>query len=419
MIKNYIKIAWKVLLRRKFFTFISLFGISFTLMILMVVTALFDHAFGPQMPERKMDRLLFVNMMKEHYEHYQMSGPPSYYFLNRYIRTLQTPKKVSINSVFHSVNSYVNNQKLALDLKYTDKEFWEILNFNFLEGKPYGQQEVENASRVAVINQNTRRHYFGAGEAVGQYIEVDQVKYRVIGVVEDVPILRLHSYADVWVPVTLRPQDMKRKDLAGGGYFGIIQARQAADLPKIKAEYAQMMYQKVEKPTRKDFKALHSYPDTILESFSRTFLSPKGHNAQDANLGLLYTILAGLAFLFMLLPTINLVNINISRIMERSSEIGVRKAFGASSTTLIGQFIVENIFLTLLGGLIGFALSALVLGLINDSGILVYANLGLNLRVFAWGLLLCLVFGLVSGVYPAFKMSKLQAVEALKGGNNA
>ena len=68
MLKNYLKIAWKVLLRRKFFTFISLFGISFTLMVLMVVTSLFDHAFGPQMPEREMDRLLFVNMMRSQLE---------------------------------------------------------------------------------------------------------------------------------------------------------------------------------------------------------------------------------------------------------------------------------------------------------------------------------------------------------------
>ena len=61
----------------------------------------------------------------------------------------------------------------------------------------------------------------------------------------------------------------------------------------------------------------------------------------------------------MLLPTVNLININVSRIMERASEIGVRKAFGASSRTLVGQFIVENLILTLVGGAVGFGLSAL------------------------------------------------------------
>jgi putative ABC transport system permease protein len=411
MLKNYLKIAWKVLLQRKFFTFISLFGISFTLMVLMVATSLFDHTFGPQMPERDMDKLLFVNMMRSEFEQGTQSGPPSYYFLDRYVRPLETPEQVSINSVFVTVNSYVDNRKLTLDIKFTDAAFWEVLDFNFIEGQPFGKAELDYASRVAVINQSTRNQYFGTGKAIGEYIEVDQVKYRVIGVVEDVPVLRLHSYADVWVPITLRSKDFKNNGLHGE-YFATIKARKASDIAAIKEEYASMMRQ-VPIPNPKEVKKLHSFSDSVLESFSRTFLG----NGQESKTGLLYTILAGITLLFMLLPTINLVNINISRIMERSSEIGVRKAFGASSSTIIGQFIVENIFLTLLGGLLGFALSAGVLALINDSGIIVYADLSLNLRVFGWGLLLCLVFGLVSGVYPAFKMSRLHAVEALKGGS--
>ena len=412
MLKNYLKIAWKVLLRRKFFTFISLFGISFTLMVLMVATSLFDHTFGPQMPERETDKLLFVNIMREQHDGgFSSSGPLSYHFLDRNVRTLQTPEMVSINSMFFQVNSYVNNRKLALDIKYTDREFWDILDFNFLEGSAFSQQDMQGASRVAVINENTRKQYFGTTEAVGKIIEVDQVKYRVVGVVEDVPVLRVQSYADVWVPITLKSQDFNKPGLRGF-YFATIKAKEAADVPRIKEEFAAMM-QEVERQHPEKGAKLFAFPDTFLESIARTFLS----NGKDAGMGKLYIILAGLTLLFMLLPTINLVSINISRIMERSSEIGVRKAFGATSSTIIGQFIVENIFLTLLGGLLGFALSAVVLWFINDSGVIVYADLALNLRIFAIGLLLCLVFGLISGVYPAYKMSRLHAVEALKGGS--
>jgi putative ABC transport system permease protein len=412
MLKSYIKIAWKVLLRRKFFTFISLFGISFTLMILMVATSLFDHVFGPQMPEHDTDRLLFVNQIRVQVkEGYTNSGPASYSFFDRHVRSLKTPEKVSINSIFFQVNSYINNRKLALDIKYTDREFWDILNFNFLEGNAFTQQDVKSANRVAVINENTRVQYFGDAEAIGRDIVVDQVKYKVVGVVENVPVLRVQSYADIWVPITIKSQDFSKPGLRGT-YFATIKARQSSDIPEIKAEYAAMM-QEVERQHPEKGAKLFSFPDTFLESFARTFLG----NGNDAGVGILYSILTVLALLFMLLPTINLVSINISRIMERSSEIGVRKAFGASSSTIIGQFIIENIFLTLLGGLLGFILSAGVLWLINDSGMIVYANLGLNLRVFAMGMLLCLVFGLISGVYPAYKMSRLQAVEALKGGS--
>jgi putative ABC transport system permease protein len=121
------------------------------------------------------------------------------------------------------------------------------------------------------------------------------------------------------------------------------------------------------------------------------------------------------AALFMLLPAVNLMNLNTSRIMERASEIGVRKAFGASSRTLVGQFIIENVVLTLVGAAIGFVLAAWLLNAINASGVIQYAALHLNYRIFAWGVALALVFGLLSGVYPAWRMSRLHPVQALKG----
>ena len=118
--------------------------------------------------------------------------------------------------------------------------------------------------------------------------------------------------------------------------------------------------------------------------------------------------------LVMLLPTLNLVNINITRILERSSEIGVRKAFGASSKTLVYQFIVENLILTLLGGLIGIVLSFILIQVINSANFIDNLELSLNITVLGIALLVCLVFGLLSGVYPAWRMSRLNVVTALK-----
>jgi putative ABC transport system permease protein len=117
----------------------------------------------------------------------------------------------------------------------------------------------------------------------------------------------------------------------------------------------------------------------------------------------------------MLLPTVNLININVSRILERASEIGVRKTFGASSWTLVGQFVIENVVLTLIGGLIGFVLSFAVLRGITAAGILAHAEFHMNYRVFLIGMLMTLFFGLFSGVYPAWRMSRLHPVQALRG----
>ena len=100
--------------------------------------------------------------------------------------------------------------------------------------------------------------------------------------------------------------------------------------------------------------------------------------------------------------------------MERSSEIGVRKAFGASGMTLVGQFIVENIILTFLGTIIAILLSFIILQVINNSELISNIHLTINLTVLFYSLIACLVFGLLSGVYPAWRMSRLQVVTALK-----
>jgi putative ABC transport system permease protein len=101
--------------------------------------------------------------------------------------------------------------------------------------------------------------------------------------------------------------------------------------------------------------------------------------------------------------------------IERASEIGVRKSFGASSKTLVGQFLVENIILTFIGGVIGFVLSTVILQIITSSGLIAYAEFHLNLRLFFYAFALIVFFGILSGVYPAWKMSRLQPVNALKG----
>jgi putative ABC transport system permease protein len=127
-----------------------------------------------------------------------------------------------------------------------------------------------------------------------------------------------------------------------------------------------------------------------------------------------YGVIGFILLMLMGLPAINLVNVNVSRILERASEIGVRKAFGAPVRTLIWQFIIENVFITFIGGTIALLLTYLIVYLINKSGWIAYADLAVNFNVFIVSVVVCLIFGLLSGVLPAVRMSGLRIVEALK-----
>jgi putative ABC transport system permease protein len=408
MLKNYFKIAIAVLKRRKFFTFISLFGISFTLTILMVATAFMNKVLSPDYPDYKRARSLYVTTMeyKNTKEGWMNRSNVSFYFLEHYVSSLKTVQKMGISSSAKASNAYVNNKKLVIEYKYTNADYWNVLEYKFLEGKPFQQREIDNAELVAVISEETKKAYFGdAKTVIGKYISADNINYKVIGVVGNVSKTVNNFCGDMYLPYTIS-KDYKNNDLMGG-YNAVLLAKSKADVPKMKKEYDQML-KKV--PIPKDFDKLYSNADPFFVGMTRRIAG----DGTNSGLTKVVSIISLFVLLFLLLPTINLVNINITRIMERSSEIGVRKAFGASSKTLVYQFIVENMILTFLGGIIGIILSVIVIYLINGANFVSNMRLSINLTVLFYSLIACIFFGLISGVYPAWRMSKLNVVRALK-----
>lgn len=411
MLKNYFKIAIAVLLRRKFFTFVSLFGISFTLAIIMLVAAMADNVFSAGYPDSQRDRELYVSRLelRDSAGTSNISGGPSFYFIDHYVSRLKTPEKIAVMSGNTRTNSFLDTKKLEMNLKYTNADFWGVFAFRFLEGKPYNQQQIQESQYLAVISEDTRDNYFGKNvSAVGKYIETDNTQYRVIGVIQSAPSSS-DAVADMYVPYTLTKENLRDKDLVGG-YSAVLLLHSRADIDKMKKEFNQMV---AKVPSNhKDLPLLYIFADTYLQSFARHM--PFGSTSTDAGVAIFLMLVALILFLFLLLPTINLININISRILDRASEIGVRKAFGASAKTLVYQFIVENLILTFLGGIIGTILSYIILGIVNSSNLLENTVLVINWRLLFFSCIVCLFFGILSGVYPAWRMSKLQIVDALK-----
>jgi len=406
MLKNYFKIAIAVLKRRKFFTFISLFGISFTITILVVLTAFIDKVINDKYPDKRRDLLLFVNGIEQRGPQSMNGSGLSFYFLTHYFAGIKTPVRIGISTRFNGTNTYVNNKKIAINYKYTNDVFWDVLDFDFMEGKAYSKQQIDNGEHVTVISEDTKKAYFGdIPSVVGKYIEADNVQYRVCGVVKNVPITTYMLYSDIYLPYTVSKTDYKDKGYTGG-FTGILMAESKEDIPKIQKEFEEIVGRLP--MSDKMFNKIYCHADTFITGYVRT------GNEEQSGVVIALTAIFVFVLLVMLLPTLNLVNINITRIMERSSEIGVRKAFGASSKTLVYQFIVENLILTFLGGMIGIVLSYIIIQFINSANFIDNVVLSLNFTVLSYALLTCLIFGLLSGVYPAWRMSKLNVVTALK-----
>ncbi len=411
MLKNYFKIAIAVLKRRKFFTFISLFGISFTLTIITVALAFLNKMVNEDYPDFKRERSLYVHTMelKNTKEGWLNRSDVSFYFLDHYVSKLSNLERMAISSRAETSNAFVNNKKIVIEYKYTNADYWNVLEYEFLEGKPFSLNDIKNASMVTVISEETRDEYFGPNtSAVGKYISADNINYRVIGVVKNVSKTLYNFAGDMYIPYTVAKQDWNKVELLGS-CNAILLAKTPADVSKLQEEFNQMMT-KVP-PPNKEFDKVSCHADYFFASMTRRSVAG---DSEDPGVNRVVGFLIGFLVLFLLLPTINLVSINITRIMERSSEIAVRKAFGASSSTLVYQFLVENLILTTLGGIIGLLLSAIAIYFINSADLISNMRLSLNPLVIAYSFLACLFFGLISGVYPAWRMSRLNVVHALK-----
>ena len=209
--QHYLVLAVKVLLRRKFFTFISLFGISFTLLVLTVVAALFDHSRSarPRSPagphalvgEAVMDAARINSVVEQ--------------------RRLQAVRQlrpdlpgrraaVALSSNVRSVHSTVDGRKSSASSGPTTSSGGSSSSSSS-KGGPYGTADVAEARFVAVINRTTRQRFFDGRTAVGQTLEADGQRFRVVGVVEDVSELRERAFADIWVPYTTAKTDAYKR----------------------------------------------------------------------------------------------------------------------------------------------------------------------------------------------------------------
>jgi len=410
MFKNYLITFWKVIQRNKFFTFVSLFGISITLMVLIVLAAVYDSTFGSHGPEKNKEKLLYIfgGTFTHDENSSTMRGSASYYFFDQTLKKMKIPKKVSVMTLPLSVSCYSGDNKITAMRKHTDAEFWEVFEFDFIKGRPYTRQDVDLANRVAVLDRETALDYFGTLDCIGKPIRIDGHNFIVCGVVRETSINRTFPFGNIYQPFTTSGTDYLEKCVSGA-FLGIIQVEDRSDIDEAKEEY-QTMLRKLQFPNPDRWNQVSSYADSYLEIFSRNLLQ----GDDNSRIGLFTLITVILILLFMSFPALNLVNINITRILERASEIGIRRSYGASVKTLLMQFLIENMLITFIGGIIGFILALIVIYLINAGGLFPYFFLTINFQVVIYALIFSIFFGILSGVYPAYRMARMNIVNALK-----
>jgi putative ABC transport system permease protein len=412
MFRNYLLTAWKVFMRRKLFTAINLACIVLTLVVLMVITSMLQTAFFPKGVEGKSDRFLQIMLVRMDSEgsHSISRTPLGYKLIDKYLKPMPGVERVAAVTMPNPVSVYQGDRVSELQMRRADADYWKVLDFQLLAGRLPTADDDASGRVVAVVNRSTAHKLFaGPAAAVGQKIDIGGRMFEIIGVVEDA--LHLNAYSDIWAPVSTFTSSDYRNNLTGQ-FFALILANKAADLPRIRRDVERIASGVLPDDPAK-WKRIRFWADSKLDFFAR--LTVGDDRVPDSGAGKLLAIVGAAMLLFMLLPALNLVNLNTGRIMERRSEIGVRKAFGATSVQLAAQLVVENVLLCLAGGLIALVATAGALRWIESADLIPYLQVQMDLAVFGYGLLIATVFGLFSGVIPAWKMSRLDPVHALKG----
>lgn len=423
MLKNYLLMAWHVARRRKLYTAINLACIVLTLVVLLVVTALLQEAFYPSGVEHRSNRFLQVQHLEAtNAKKTAVSRSPlGYRVIDKILKPMQGKELEAVAAVtgLEPTSVIMNGASIEVQMRHADAEYWRILDFKVLAGRVPSADDVAQGRMVAVLARSMALKLFGDAAPLGRKVETGAQTFTVIGVVEDA--MHMNAYADMWVPVTAYPNTMYRQQMTGI-FTALLLARSEDDLPAIRAKVNQLS-RSMDFTGDPEFTQGETWADSKVDLFARLLTGSTDTEAGIVNIGgrqlgggaLVLAGVSALMLLFMLLPALNLVNLNIGRIMERSTEIGVRKAFGATNRQLALQLVLENVVLCLAGGAIALLAAAGVLWWLEAAGPIPYLKVGLNLAVFGWGLLITVVFGVLSGVLPAWKMARLDPVHALKG----
>ena len=238
----------------------------------------------------------------------------------------------------------------------------------------------------------------------------------IIGVIEDPPAATQNAYGDLFLPYTLF-KDYNAYSSYTGGFKVAYKANSSKQLNPIRNEVHELMARIDVADTSQSI--FLSGPFTQLEKMmAGDDFSPESYSRGKSLFKYLMFALA-----FLLLPAVNLMALNFARIHERGEEIAVRKSFGAPSRVLRGQFLFENMLMTIAGGIIGILLSYLVIIFLGESLSIwttmlhsIPLSFSFNYIVFVAALISCLVFGLLSGYLPAVRLSRMKPAVYLKGG---
>jgi len=283
------------------------------------------------------------------------------------------------------------NKNLSTNLEGTNEAYRTVRNTDIQEGRFFNALDIERRQKVVLIGTYISQELFGNTDPVGQNVKINGEIFKVIGILETKSNSTAQSGDDkVIIPYTTASRLQRNSQIRT--YY--VQGKTPETVDRAMQVLEAFLFKK--------FNSTSAYrvfnQADMLESISETTK-------------MLTMMLGGIAGISLLVGGIGIMNIMLVTVSERTREIGIRKAIGAKRRNILGQFLIEAVVVSCIGGIIGILLG---MALANGIGKLIQISASPSFDTVLMSFLFSAFVGIFFGWYPANKASKLNPIEALR-----
>ena len=288
------------------------------------------------------------------------------------------------------------NKNWTTSVSGVNANYLDVNNWSMKSGRFLSDKNIQNRERVAVVGKTVVKNLFGDEDPVGAEIRVKNIPFRIIGVLNSKGSGAMGNDQDdmVIIPYTTA---MERVD--GIDYLRMIYVvgKDENGIDRLQSDIENLL------------RVRHGIKDTNLDDFNIQNMNSIMETMEETT-GTLTLFLGAVAAISLVVGGIGIMNIMLVSVTERTREIGIRKALGATYSVIVTQFLIEAVVISLMGGIIGIILgigSSKLIGM--ASGMSTVISIPTIVMSFAFSM----AIGLIFGIYPARKAAKLNPIDAL------
>ncbi|MDQ2721599.1 MAG: ABC transporter permease [Bacteroidota bacterium] len=427
MLKNYFKIAWRNLIKRKTFSFINIFGLAISITCCMLICAYLYHQLNYDTYPKQAKQIYRVEL------HLTDNGTITVF------PNVDVAVGEGIKNAFPEVLASTRLAQMpAIFVRYDDKQFKEehiaTADSNFLQ--LFSIPFIEGDAKTALVQPNSivitkalAKKYFDKKDALGKSLSFSGIingLYKVTGVIDKIPD-NSHFHFDAFFS-TSSYVNAANNTWSNVGWFTYLLLNTNADVAKLESKFPQLVAEHVVPETQHDMgislaqaqKSVNTFrfmlrPLTSIHLYSNTKyeLEPGG----DIQYVYIFCVLA---FFILLLACVNFTNLATASSSKRSKEVGIRKVLGSLKKQLVFQFLAESVLIAFCSLILATLFIFLLLPLFNQiSGEHIRYIFFLNPLAILSMLAFTFLVGITAGIYPAFFLSAFQTIKVLKGGTGA